>query len=216
VAILASAIITSLRATLLDPSPGVTWTDARLLALLNEGERAICLAKPEAYTVQGALTLAAGTVQTIPAGGTAILNLYHNTAGTKRRVILVDPARLDAANPAWPNDTATSIVNFWFVDPRDPTRYHVSPPQVGSNTVAGLYGMTPTPIAAVGNNINLPDIYEQVLKCFVLAEAYAENTDRQDLAKSDYYRKEWKGLLGLRSTSQVAVSPSSDPLEQKK
>ncbi len=218
-AILASAIITSLRSILLDPSPGVTWTDARLLSLLNEAERAVCLAKRDVFTTVANITLAAGTLQSVPAGSTGIIDLYENTAGTKRRAILVDRARLDASNPAWPSDTATSIVNFWFPDARDPTRFHVSPPQVGSNSIAALYGMTPTPIAAVGSNINLPDIYEHVLKCFVLGECYAENADRQDLGKAGYYRNEWKGLLGIGSATQFATAqgilPSVDPLEQQ-
>lgn len=218
-AILASAIITSLRSILLDPSPGVTWTDAKLLSLLNEAERAVCFAKRDAFTTVANITLAAGTLQAAPSGSTGIIDLYENTAGTKRRAILVDRARLDAANPAWPSDTATTIVNFWFPDARDPTRFHVSPPQTGGTSIAALYGMTPTPIAAVGSNINLPDIYEHVLKCFVLGECYAENADRQDLGKAGYYRNEWKALLGIGGATQFATAqgilPSVDPLEQQ-
>lgn len=205
-AILASAIITSLRSILLDPSPGVTWNDARLLALLNEGERSICLVKPEAYSIAGSLTMVAGTQQAIPSGGTAILDLYENVA-TKRRAIMANRKQMDLMDPLWAGATAAAEVVFWMADQRDPTRFHVSPPQTGGNQIAALYGITPTPIASTANNINLLDVYEAALKAFVLSQCYAENTDRQDTAKATMYGNEWKQLIGLRTASQVAASP---------
>jgi hypothetical protein len=60
---------------------------------------------------------------------------------------------------------------------------------------------------AIGWPINVPDIYEQAIKEFVLSQAYGENTDRQDLAKANDHERQWKQLLGLSSQSQVAVSP---------
>lgn len=204
--ILASAIIASLRITLLDPSPGDTWTDAILLAYLNEGERNVVMLKPEAYPVRAALAMVAGTKQTVPAGGIAILDLYDNVSGG-RRVRQVNRSMLDDLARFWPTATQEATVQEWCADPRDPTRFDVIPPSTGTGSVNGLYGAVPTPIATVGTAINLLDIYELTLKHFVLSEAYAANTKRQDLLKTDYYRKSFERMLGVRSQSQVAVAP---------
>lgn len=205
-AILASAIITSLRSILLDPSPGVTWTDARLLALLNEGERAIVLVKHEAYPVRAAIALVAGTKQTITAGGVGLIEVYANTV-SKRRVTLVNRELQDAAEMYWPAATPEADVQHYTFDPRDPTRFDVVPPNDATGSVDALIGMTPTAIASTASAINLLDIYEQPLKAFVLSQAYAENTERRDLVKADYYDKTWKALVGMKSASQVATPP---------
>ena len=203
-----SALIVNYRRILLDPTPGVTWLDAALLAMVNQAERAICSVKPEAYTIKGSISLISGTHQTIPAQGTAILDIYENVVG-KRRVSQVNRSLLDASNRFWPNATTEVPVQHWTADPRDPTKFEVTPPNDGTGAVIALYGLTPPAIAAVGTAINLPDIYEMVIQAFVLAKAYAENTVRQDLTKASYYEQDWKSLIGLRTQSQISVAQKS-------
>jgi len=206
--ILASAIIASDRRILLDPSPGVTWTDATLLLLMSEAERAICGVKPEAYTVRAAVAMAAGTHQILPIGSTAVLDAYENTA-SNRRVTQVPRGLLDSANRYWPNATQEAQVQEWTQDSRDPLRFEVFPPNDGTGNLNMLYGFTPPQITATAQVINLPDIYEHAIKCFILGECYAENTVRQDLTKASYYRTEWQKMVGLRTQAQIAVSPKS-------
>jgi len=205
-AILASSIITSVRRVLLDPSPGVTWLDANLLALINEAERAICALKREAFPVRATVTMAAGTKQTLPADGLSIMDLGTNIA-SGRRAVLCNRELMDAAAISFPAATQEIDVQEWTKDDRDPTRFDVIPPNTGAGQVTVLYGAIPPAIGAVGSAINLQDSYESIIKAFVIAQAYSENTDRADLAKYAAYTAEWKGLLGITSQSQVAVSP---------
>lgn len=204
--ILASAIITSVRRILLDPTPGVTWTDANLLAMINEGERAFVNVKREIYPLRAAITLVAGTKQTLPTGGVAFMEAYDN-AVSGRRCTLVNRELMDAAARFFPIATQTVDAEHYMKDDRDPTRFDVVPPNSGTGSLNILYGAVPTAIAAVGSVINLADVYEGALIAFVLAKAYAENTTRQDLTKSGAYTQEWKSLLGMGTQSQVAVSP---------
>lgn len=206
--ILASAIITNCRRILLDPSPGVTWLDAALLIMINQAQRAIVLLKHEAYTVLGPITLVAGTHQSVPAQGVAILDIYSNTAGG-RTVTQVNRALLDSSNRFWPAATAEVPVQEWTADPRDPKRFRVSPPNTGAGSVQALYSMTPPDVAAVGNVITLDDIYEMPIQAFVLSKAYAENSTRQDLGKSGAYDTEWKQLIGAKTQSQVSTAQRS-------
>ena len=205
-AILASAIISSLRITLLDPSPGKTWSDAILLMHLNEGERNACSLRPELYTVRGPIGLSAGTLQTLPAGGTALMRLDENQV-SGLSVRLVDSAMLDVANRVWSAATPEVDVQEYAVDAKDRKRFRVLPPNDGTGAVVGLYGMTPTPIPSTASPINLDDVYELLLKHFVLSEAYAANTKRQDVAKASYYRSSYEKMLGINAQSTAAVLP---------
>ena len=204
--LLASALIAQLRVTLLDPSPGVTWVDATLLGYLNSAERAACLLRPELNTVRGAVSLVAGTEQTLPAGSTALFRAYYN-ATSKRACRLVDQSLVDAIAPFTPATTQEVDATDYALDPRERTRYRVFPPNNGTGSLVVLRGAVPTAIAAVGNAINLDDIYEDPLKQFVLAECYAANTKRQDLAKSAAAFTRFTQLLGVSAQSAVAVMP---------
>jgi hypothetical protein len=201
-AIAAATIITSVRKVLLDPAPGVTWTDADLLALITEAEHAICTLKREAYPVRGTINLVAGIRQTLPADGLAVMDLFNNVA-SGRNAVLVNRELMDAAAISYPAATPEVDVQEWCKDDRDPLRFNVIPPNDGTGAVVALYGAVPP---AITTNINLLDIYEPIIKAFVIAQAYSQNTDRQDLAKYNAYTAEWKGLLGVTSQSQVAVS----------
>lgn len=204
--LLASALIAQLRVTLLDPSPGVTWVDATLLGYLNSAERAACLLRPELNTTKGSVSLAAGSEQVLPAGSTALFKLFHN-ATTKRACRLVDSSLVDAISPFAPAATQEVDVTDYALDPRERTRYRVWPPNTGTGAVIALRGVVPTAIAAVGDAINLDDIFEDPLKQFVLGECYAANTKRQDLAKASAARAEFAKMLGVSAQSVVAVMP---------
>jgi len=204
--LLASALISQLRVTLLDPSPGTTWTDAMLLGYLNSAERAACLLRPELYTIRGAVSLAAGTEQSLPAGSTALFRLLHN-ATSKRACRLVDQSLVDAMSPYGAAATQELDVTDYALDQRERTRYRVWPPNNGSGSVIAIRGAVPTAIASTGSAINLDDIYEDPLKQYVLGECYAANTKRQDLAKAAAARGEFAKMLGVSAQSVVAVMP---------
>lgn len=204
----AAALIAQLRVTLLDPTPGTTWTDTMLLGYINSAERAACLLRPELYTTRGNVSLAAGTEQALPAGGTALMRIDRN-ATSKRSVRLVDAALVDAISPFSAGATQEVDATDYALDPRERTRFRVWPPNNGSGSVQAVYGTVPPVIATVGGAINLDDIYEDPLKQFVLGECYAANTKRQDLAKASAARAEFAKMLGVSAQSVVSVMPTA-------
>ena len=204
--ILASAIIANCRTILLDPAPGTTWLDADLLTMLNQAERFACNLRPELYTARAAIAMATGIHQTLPAGGNVLMRLDEN-ATSKRRCRLVDSALLDAALATWPATAEATDVVEYAIDAKDRKRFVVYPPNNGTGSVVALYGRTPAALAAVGNAINLDDIYEMALQNFVLGQAYSANTKRQDLAKAGSYATMCEKALGVNAQSTVAVLP---------
>lgn len=205
-ATLASAIITSVRVTLVDPSPGVTWTDAMLLMLLNEGERNACVLRPDLLTTRGPISMVTGVHQSVPAGSTGLMRLDENEVG-KTSTRLVDSALLDVANRSWPAATPESAVQEYCVDAKDRKRFRVLPPNDGTGSVVGLYGISPTPIPAVTSPINLDDAQDLMLKHFVLAEAYAADTKRKDMQRAAFYRASFEKMLGINAQSTAAILP---------
>ena len=203
--ILASAIVAAARVTLLDPAPGTTWSDPALLGMLNQAQRNACALRGELFTVHGPIVMAVGTLQSLPAGGTALIRLHENVAGG-RRCRLVDSGMLDAGSIVWPAETAAAVVQEYTTDAREPKRFQVWPPNTGTGSVIALYCAVPTSIAALANAITLDDTTELALQHFVVGEAYAANTKRQDLTKATFYRQSFEKQLGLNAQTTVATA----------
>lgn len=206
--ILASAIITSVRVTLLDPAPGVAWSDAQLLSMLNDGQRNACLLRPELFTVRGAIPIVAGVMQALPVGGTLLLSLDANASSGARCRRIDLPELRTTSDQFYPLNTSSAAadVTWYAADERDPKRFHVLPPNNGSGSVIALYAAVPTAVASVGDPITLDDGYELTLRHFMLAEAYAANSKRQDLAKATFYRASFERQLGIARQSTASTA----------
>ena len=202
---LASDILTPARGTLLDAS-AVAWSDAELLGYLNEGIRETVLVKPDVYPVRGALALAAGIVQVLPADGVVLIDITHNVA-SGRVVTVTDLALLQEANRFYPAATQQAEVENFATDPRDPRRYIVFPPNNAAGSVYAVYGGTPAGLATTGDTFPLTDVYQPPLISYVLSRAYAKNSKRQDLTKAAAYRQQWAQGLGMKSAATVAAVP---------
>lgn len=206
--VLVSDTISNARSTLVDAA-GTTWTDADLEAYYNEGLRALALLKPDAYVVDGDVALAAGTRQVLPEGAVAIFDVEYNST-SKRRVTLVDKELLDEMNRFWPAATQETDVQHWCADPRERTVFVVTPPNNGSGSVHAVYGAVPPAVGmSTGTSSAIPvgDQYEPAILQYVLHRAYAKNTKRQDLGKSQAALQQFMTLLGIGSKGQAAVAP---------
>ena len=201
----AAAIVVDGCSTLLDTSL-VAWPLAERIGYLNEAIRATVFVKPDAYPVRGVVTPVAGTVQTIPADGVALIDITHNS-GTGRVITQVDADLLKEADRFWPRGTQQDEAEHFAVDVRDARRYMLFPPNDGSGSLYMVYGAVPAPLTTSTDALPLPDSYQPALLAYVLSRAYAKNSKRQDLVKAQAYRSEWGALLGLKSQAQVAVAP---------
>ncbi len=182
------------------------WSDAYLLAALNRAMRYLSFMKADAHTILGPVPLIPGTDQSLPAGGIAVFNVTENRY-SGLRVTLVDPELLDETNRYWPGVTGERDVQHFCADPRDPGRFQVTPPNDGTGEVTTLYGAVATKLTTLGDTIDFPDTYEEVLVLLTMAEAYRRTSDRQDLVKVQGLIQEARLALGLKSQSQVAVAP---------
>jgi len=199
-------ILDSASGTLLDRARR-TWSRSDLLGWLNEALTATVFLKPDAYPIQGFVTLQPGIAQTLPEGGVALFDISDNLV-SGRSVTQTDLALLQEENRFWPAATREVDIENYAADPRTPRLFYVFPPNDGTGSVRATYGAVPPVLTgSSGEVLPFPDSYQNALKNFVLAEAYAKNSKKQDLAKSAAYRNDWRTSLGLKAQAQVAVAP---------
>jgi len=199
-------LLGSVSATLLDVARR-TWDYPELVGYLNEALRATSFVKPDMYTVQDFVTLAAGIAQNLPEGGVALIDISDNEV-SGRAITQTDLGLLQEENRFWPAATQEVDAENYAADPRTPRRFYIFPPNDGTGSVRITYGAVPdTLTGSSGEEIPVPDSYQAALTNYVLSKCYGKNSKRQDFTKSSGYMQQWGALLGLKSQAQVAVAP---------
>lgn len=212
--ILASALITRCRTAFQDEnSDDYLVADATWLYWLNDGQRAIVLLKPNVNVTNAAVRLSAGTLQTIPTGGIALIKLTHNkgAAGTTNGtpINFVPMEQYNYLEPTLHSQTATPIVEVYSFDTDDPTHFYTFPPQPATPHYVGMvYTAAPTDIATTGTAISLNDIYQGPLVNYMLYRAYALEQDANSSAMSQKYYDLFMAELGMKGAAEDKANPS--------
>lgn len=197
--VLASAIMAKCDTALLDTAK-TRWPDAEKFIYLNDGQRLICLYKPDAYVVIDTYKLVTGTKQRIPDGTATYQNVGSSTL--KEGIVLLDMIRnmgtggttpgpaidptdlqiLNASIPNWHGATANAEVQTFAYDERYPDNYFVYPPQPSSSqgyveiaysALCGDVVAGAGPVYTVA--INLSNRYESALYYYILHRCYAKD-----------------------------------------
>lgn len=208
-AVSVETVINNVARTLLDTAFR-TWSRAEHVANLNIAQRLICGDyKLDAYPKREFVTLVAGIAQDLPVDGTALIEITDNEA-SGRSVTQTDLAILQEENRFWPAATQQTEVENYAADPRTPRKFYVFPPNDGSGSVRITYGAIPPELTgSSGENIALSDAYQYPIERIMLSLAFAKNSVRQDLSKSQAFINEARLALGLKSQGQVAVAPKT-------
>lgn len=204
-ALIASDIVNDARAILLDDG-AVEWSNADLLGFVTDAGRLLSNFKPDAYPIRAFIPMVAGTNQELPAGGVAIIDLSQNEV-SKRSATIVDKELLDHENRFWQAATGELDVQHWCADPRDPRRFDITPPNNGSGSVLAVYGAAPPALADMSDPIVYVDTYKYALTCFTLHRAYAEQSRKGDVVKSQQWLQNGLQAIGIKSAAQVQVAP---------
>jgi hypothetical protein len=208
----ANQVIAAAQKILLDDT-GVRWPATELLSYLNDGQREIVTLKPEANTVATPLQLAAGTRQSLPAGGVMLFAVTRNlgTDGqTPGPVVAEIPQQtLDAVLPGWHMAAPSATVLHFCFEERDPKRFLVYPPQPSANRgyVEVLHSALPAECTLEGA-LSLADEYANLLGDYVLSRAYAKDTEAGSDAKAAGYRQSFLQGLGVKEVAEAKNEPA--------
>ena len=151
------SVIDKVQITLQDTT-GVRWPESELVSWVNDAQREIALLKPDASAVNANVTLAEGTLQTIPSDGNRLLKVIRNTdaAGKGQRSIrLVKQEVLDSQTPSWHDENVGgeaahgTEVKHYVYNEENPRNYYVYP---GTSSAAVkidiIYSANPATVVA--------------------------------------------------------------------
>jgi hypothetical protein len=217
--IAAQSIVRRVVETLQD-NTSVRWPVNELVRYLNDGQREIILYRPDAMVTNAAVTLVAGSKQSLPANGAKLIEVVRNTAGNKRSVRLVNREILDSQSPGWHNITGAAEILHFMYDPRDPKIFYVYPPAAASGaSLDVVYAALPTDVTepadgalytAVSGNISVPDIYGNVLQDYMLYRSYSKDSEYAGNAqRAQAHYGAFANALGIEMKATVNFQPNT-------
>lgn len=217
--IAAQSIIRRCVETLQD-NTSIRWPVNELVRYMNDGQREIVLHRPDSMRTNAAVSLVSGSRQSLPVGGTKLIEVVRNSAGAKRAVRQVNREILDAQLPGWHALAGVTEVLHFTYDPRDPTTFYVYPPAAASGASVDLvYSAMPSDITepadgaqytAVTGNVSVPDIYGNVLQDYILYRAYTKDSEYAgNSARAQAHYTQFANALGLEIKATVAVAPQT-------
>lgn len=208
-----SSLLTRVAVILQDPT-NIRWPQAELLDWLNDGQREIALFKPNAFTKNIPKQLIAGTKQTLPTDGVALVDLPRNLGadGTTpgNAIRMVSREILDSQLPGWHATTAAAAAKHFVYTPLDPKTFYVYPPQpaTGMGYVELVYVASPTDATLV-STITLDDIYSSALLNYVLSRAYSKDAEfAANLGLAQGYYTQFQGQLQGKVAAEMAANPN--------
>jgi hypothetical protein len=190
---------------------------ANWLDLLNDAQRAVVLARPDANPVTSAVLLVAGTRQTLPSGKMRLLDVSRNmgsngtTPGDTIRLAERDVQ--DMVNRSWHNaQPQTRVREVFYNDKKDPLVYWVYPPiAVGATVyIEVTTSDPPTDVTDADNGaITLSDTYASPLQAWMLYRAFSMQSQAVGLAqRAQGYFASFFNLLGVKLRNDMIYSPN--------
>ncbi|MRX32810.1 DUF6682 family protein [Aminobacter sp. MDW-2] len=209
----------------------VRWPLAELCEWINDGVKAIVLAKPSASSLSQPLQMVAGTLQSVPTSGTptplALLNITRNLAGMSaprvggRVVRPVARSLLDAQDPYWHDKTRTRfarVVKHFIFDELNPLEFYVYPGNDGAGVVEAVLSVLPAPLAATGDaaqlssyagDVGLPEPYSVPLLDYVLFRSQMKDDEAGNPGRSVAHYQQFATAVGLKIQVEGAHSPNA-------
>jgi hypothetical protein len=215
----AQAVLQPVVDTLQDPT-SIRWPMAELARYFNDGQREVVLHRPDASYKTAAVSgpTGGGSKVALPADGAKLIEVSRNTT-SKTAVTLVSRSILDLQTPSWHALTPVANAVHYMYDPREPRSFYVYPPILQAASLDIVYSAHPSPIsepapgstvANVTGNLDLPDIYANAVKDYILYRAYMKDAEfAGNLQRAQAHYAAFANALGIEVKATVAVQPTS-------
>jgi hypothetical protein len=189
---------------LLEDTSNVTWTRVELLDWLNEAQSQVVTFVPTANVIRQNLTLAAGTLQTLPEGAITLMDVPRNVEGPSVR--LVSREIMDAGPVDWYTYKAASVVKNYVYNNDEGGVFHVFPPNTGTGNVVIVYSKVPAVLTNEAQTISVEDTYQAALVNYMVFRAYSKDTDYADGSKASSYFGAFKDVLANKAPADAEIS----------
>lgn len=203
----------------LQDNTSIRWPVSELVRYLNDAQREVILYRPDAAVTNASVPLVTGSRQNLPVGGTKLVEVVRNSAGTKRAVRMVNREILDAQLPGWHAQAGVTEILHYMYDPREPRVFYVYPPAAATGAAVDLsYASMPADIAepsegalytSVTGNLGVPDIYANAVQDYVMYRAYTKDSEYAgNAARAQAHYGAFANALGVEVKATVAVAPN--------
>jgi len=234
---IAAADIMRRVAIIIHDEDNVRWPLPELAEWINEGVRAVCLAKPSAASKKVVMPLIMGTLQNLPkvkdsAGDEwlSLIKITRNITDSARpelggRIItIIDEKVLDAQMPNWHERNHlpfTREVRSYIYDESNPYDFYVYPGNDGTGQVEAIVGYCPPSVVPTGDvekinswggNIGLPEPYSVPLVDYTIARALLKDDVGGDMGRASAHWQLFQAAIGLKIEVEGAHSPNAKRL----
>lgn len=203
-------------AVFLQDVEGVRWPATELVDHLNDGQRALVEARPDATAEAREITLVAGHQQALDSDANCLVEVTRNATGKQRAIRQVSREMLDAVEPDWTSRSQRPEIIHFCHDMRVPREFIVYPPAVVGTKLQAVVSVYPTDVAqpsgpgfaTVTGDISVPDNYANALLNYVLFRAWSKDAEfggNASMAQTHYAL--FKGDLGEQLQSSATVAP---------
>lgn len=200
----AQTVVDTARVTLLDAAKR-SWSDAELLGYLNSGIEQACGTLLDIYVIAADVPLNTGVRQALPAGGLVLIDVIHNTNGGA--VTQAALSELSRTQPTWAADANSADTKYLMLDPRAPATFYVYPSASSGASAELLYGAVPATLI-LSDTVPISPAFNTALWAYILGMAYAKNSKKQDLAKSQGYMGLYTQVLDKwKATKGASITP---------
>ena len=205
---------------ILQDTTSVRWPVSELVRYLNDGQREVVLYRPDATIKSATVTCVAGAKQSLPSDGAKLIDVIRNSAsgGTSKAVRLVAREVLDAQIPNWYGLSGELDVVHFTYDARDPKTFFVYPPALTTTRVEITYSAFPSDVTEpadgstyddVAGNMDLPDIYGNVVTDYILYRAYSKDSEYAGNAqRAQAHYGAFANALNIEVQGTTGVAPT--------
>jgi len=205
---------------ILQDTTSVRWPVPELVRYFNDGQREVVLYRPDATIKSATVECVAGAKQSLPSDGAKLIDVIRNSAaaGTSKAVRMVAREVLDAQIPNWYGLSGELDVVHFTYDPRDPKTFFVYPPALTTSRVEITYSAFPTDVAEpadgstyddVAGNMDLPDIYGNVVTDYILYRAYSKDSEYAGNAqRAQAHYTAFANALNIEVQGTTGVAPT--------
>lgn len=203
----------------LQDEDGVRWPADELVRHLNDGQRELARLRPDTKATTATVALSPGFRHTLPVAAMTLIDITHNTGGTKRGVTKTDMPMLDAVHRAWRSETASAEVTHFCYDLREPRTFFTYPPVNASASVEMVYTAYPVdlPIPAsttyigVTGDIDYDDKWAEALYNFVMFKAYSKDVEfgGGNVQLAAQYFQLFNTAIGTQLQATATVAPQN-------
>lgn len=189
------------------------FSDADLLAFVNEAIQRAAVVRPDLFLVSEDITPTVGQVeQTLPATVTRISELHRIVGGAALGE--VDKETMDRSAPNWTTDTADTPVN-WVRHPRNPRKYFLYPRPSTGTQIAAEFVEVPDAYA-LGDTMILPDSYKSAVIDCVVALAEIIDNEHVETARAKSFFESFMQALGADLSQRTLIdNENGQPAETR-